>query len=96
MRASLHFEKDIVTFPHGDEMTKIPLVTERMHKISSLSDELTSNGELDENGQGIEEDQENVNSSSPYELILMLSEVESHSRKMDGKQTILSVLDPLL
>lgn len=48
MRASLNFDKDLVTFRHRDGVTKLPLVTEGIHKDVSLSDEFTSDGESNE------------------------------------------------
>lgn len=51
MGALLDFHKDVFTFRHGDGVTKRPLVTEGMHKDILLSDEFTSSGESDGDGE---------------------------------------------
>lgn len=54
-------------------MTKLPLVTDSMHEDVLLSDEFTSGGKSDDDGEEIDDKENDMESSQEKELVCTLS-----------------------
>lgn len=78
MGASLVFDKDIATFRHHTGITCISLQTEGRQPCSTLSDEFTSEEEVEETEEDPNDtEEEESGEDSAQELVLTLAEQDS-------------------